>query len=265
LNYSYFSDAYGGLGNINRYVFGFERIIVKDLISIEARLPMAATYGSSQSIGQPEVRNIELGNAAIVAKGVLLRGSDYIWSGGMGVGMPLADDTVLRSGNLDLLRVENQTVHLSPFTSLLYRYNEDWSFQGLMQFDVAANGDTIRGDLTGASQPVLGKFNDSTLMHLDLAATRSLYQNRCGSVVRQVLLNGELHYTGTLQPSDFVSSGGITYTNLARNFNILNATAGTHFVLANNLVVSPAMSVPLRDGFDKQFEYEAQLQVNYLR
>jgi len=80
-----------------------------------------------------------------------------------------------------------------------------------------------------------------------------------------VIGNAELHYTGTLEASDFVTDGNLTYTNLKRHFNVLNATAGMHFVLANNWVVTPAMSVPMRDGLDEQFDYEAQLQVNWLR
>ena len=83
-------------------------------------------------------------------------------------------------------------------------------------------------------------------------------------MVRQVIGNAELHYTGTLQDSDFVSSGGLTYTNLKRNFNIVNATLGMHMAVANHWVVSPGMSVPLRDGLDEQFDYEAILQVNYI-
>ncbi len=264
LNYSFFNDAYGGLGDINRYVLGFERIVFEDLISIEARLPIAATYGSTQTIGLDENRNIELGNAAIIGKGVLLATEQYIWSAGVGVGLPLADDTVLRRDNRDVLQVQNRSVHLFPFTSLLFRYDQYWTLQGVTQLDVALNGDPIRGDLTGASLPKIGTFNDSTLLHLDFAATRSVYRNPCGSHLRELLFNGELHYTGTLQESDFVSSGGITYTNLAKNFNILNATVGAHFVLADNLIVSPAISVPLRDGLDEQFDYEAQVQVNYL-
>jgi hypothetical protein len=46
---------------------------------------------------------------------------------------------------------------------------------------------------------------------------------------------------------------------------VVNATAGLHLVLRNNLIVTPAMSVPLRDGLDEQFDYEAIVHLNYLR
>ena len=79
------------------------------------------------------------------------------------------------------------------------------------------------------------------------------------------MLNAELHYTGTLEESDIVQGGGLTYTNLKRNFNIVNATLGAHLVTAKNFVITPGMTVPLRDGLYKQFDYEAIVQVNYLR
>ena len=61
-----------------------------------------------------------------------------------------------------------------------------------------------------------------------------------------------------------VTNEGLTYTNLQRYFNVLNATAGFHFVLGDNVVVTPAMSVPMREGLDEQYDYEAIVQVNYL-
>jgi len=54
-------------------------------------------------------------------------------------------------------------------------------------------------------------------------------------------------------------------TNLKKNFNVLNATMGAHLLVGKNVVITPGMSVPLRDGLDEQFDYEALLQVNYLR
>jgi hypothetical protein len=83
-------------------------------------------------------------------------------------------------------------------------------------------------------------------------------------MLRSVIANGELHYSGSLQESDFVTSNGLTYTNLQRYFNVVNATARVHLLFGKHLVVTPAMSIPLRDGLDEQFDYEAIVQVNYL-
>ncbi|GAA4463927.1 hypothetical protein [Novipirellula rosea] len=266
LNYNFFNDAFGGLGDISRYTLGIEHVLLQDLISVEVRLPTAATYGSTQTLGTRQDRNFEIGNLTIIPKGVLLYDRNYVWSAGVGVSVPTADDTRLRSNGQDLLVVENESVHLLPFTGLMYRYSDDLSFQSYMQLDIAANGDPIRGNRVGDTLPQIGKFNDSTLMHLDIAATKSIYRNRNrnSGFIQQALFNTELHYTATLQDSDVVSAGGLRYANLANHFNIVNATAGLHLVLSDKLVVTPAMSIPLRDGLDEQFDYEAMVQINYL-
>ncbi len=264
-NYNFFNDAFGGLGDISRYVIGFEKVLFDQLVSIEARLPMAGTYGSYQSLDNAPNRDFELGDPALILKGVLLRTDRMIWSGGMGVTVPLADDTVIQSGRQKIIEIKNETVHLLPFTGLLLRMSRDTFFQSYLQLDVVTNGDPVFGNLTGGPLPLLGKFTDSTLLHADVAMSHSIYRNRHSRFVKQMIANAEVHYTGTLQKSDFISSSGLTYTNLKPNFNIVNTTLGMHLVLSNNLIVSPGMSIPLRNGLDEQFDYEALVQVNYLR
>lgn len=264
-NYNFFNDAYAGLGDVSRYVLGVERILMPRLVSLEFRLPMAGTYGSTQVLGPRRSRDYELGNPALVAKGVLLRRHRMIWTGGCGVTMPLADDTKLQTANgTDLLVVENNAVHMLPFVSLLFRRNRCTALQAYVQMDVPTGGNPVLGNLQGGRLPRIGIFNDSTLLHADVAINRTVYRNRC-SRLREVMLNAEIHYTGTVQESDLVESDGLQFTNLQPNFNIVNATVGSHLVLANNLVISPAMAIPLRGGLDRQFDYEAIVQLNYLR
>ena len=263
-SYNFFNDAYGGLGDVSRYTLGLERVLVDRLISLEARLLMAGTYGSTQALDNRESRDFELGNAAFIGKAVLLRNQHFIWSGGLGFTIPSADDTRVKRGGREILVIKNRTVHLLPFTALLLRLSEKTYFQAYMQLDVAANGDPIYGNLSGGSLSKFGVFNASTLVNLDFAVNHLLYRNRNRGFLRQVLANAELHYTGSLQESDVVTNEGLTYTNLQRYFNVLTATAGFHFVLGDNVVVTPAMSVPMREGLDEQYDYEAIVQVNYL-
>jgi hypothetical protein len=264
-NYNFFNDAYGGLGDVSRYLLGVEKVLVDGLISVEARLPMAGTYASTQDFERVGDRDFELGNPVVLAKAVLLRADNWLWTAGAGVGIPLAEDTRIRAGNRDIVVIENKTVRMLPFTALIIRPTRDSTLQGYVQVDQAVNGDPVYANLFGGSLPKLGTFTDSTLMHVDLAYTHSLYRNCSAPLINQIIGAAELHYTGTVQESDLVSGNGLNYTNLKNNFNILNATAGMHFQLGNNLIVSPAMSVPLRDGLDEQYDYEAIVQINYLR
>ena len=265
-NYNFFNDAYAGLGDVSRYVLGVERIVLPRLVSLELRLPTAGTYGSTQVLGPRRSRDFELGDPAVVGKAVLLRRPKFIWTGGFGVTMPLADNTKLQTATgTDLLVVENQAVHMLPFTSVLFRPNCNSAFQAYVQMDVPTGGNPIYGNLNAGVLPRIGVFNDSTLLQADVAFNRTLYRNRCSDCIREVMFNAELHYTGTVQESDLVESEGLRFTNLQPSFNIVNATIGSHLVLPGNLIVSPAIAIPLRGGLDRQFDYEGIVQLNYIR
>ena len=264
-NYSFFNDAFGGLGDVSRYVLGFEKVLIDDLMSFEVRLPMAGTYSSRQRVEQPGERDFELGNATLISKFVLLRSDDFTMTGGTGITVPFADDARLLQGTNELLRIENEAVHILPFTGILYRYDKLTTFQAYTQFDVDMQGNPVLANLNGGPLRGIGRFTDSTIGHADISAHRLVYdQRRSTSKLKGVIANAELHYTGTLRESDTVAGEGVVVTNLKRNFNVVNGTVGAHFLVGNHVVVTPALSVPLRDGLDEQFDYEAILQLNYL-
>ena len=265
MNYSYFNNAMGGLGDVNRWVMGIERILYEDMVSVELRQPMAGTLRSRQDVGSPGDRSFELGNLTAIAKAVLFRNHRWIWTSGMGVTAPLADDSRLMRGNETLLRIENQSVHLLPYTAFLYRHDATNLFQFYTQLDVDVRGNRISGDLNGGTLPLLGQYREASLIHFDASYHRVLTRNNRNGLVRQAIANAELHYTGSLEDSPVVSGNGITITNLARRFNVVNATFSNHLVLNNHLVVTPGIAVPLRGSTDRQFNLEAILQVNYLR
>ena len=153
-NYGFFNNAYGGLGDVSRFIIGFERVLVDDLVSLEMRMPYAATYASTQLLEQGARRALEPGNLAVLLKGILLRDTNYVWAGGLGVTVPTAEDSRMQFGGVDLLRVENKTVHLLPFTSLLYRFSPDFAVQVLGQLDVAANGDPVQANFWATKRRV---------------------------------------------------------------------------------------------------------------
>lgn len=265
LNYNYFNNAVGGLDNVNRWTLGLERLLVDDLISLEARLPMASTLLSTQDSLAMGDRGYELGNLTLITKGVLFRDEDSLWTAGMGVTAPLADDSLLMRGSTPLVQIENQAVHLLPFIATLQQLNSRTLFQAFAEIDVDTNGNPVYGNATLGTLPYAGRLNDSTLLMLDFSLHRLLRQNPRSALVRQVIGNAELHYTGSLEDADIVRGPGFEITDLARRFNIVNATFSQHWVLANNVVITPGIAVPLSSGTDKQFDFEAILQLNYFR
>jgi hypothetical protein len=265
MNYSYFNNTFGGLGDVNRWVLGLEKILVDDMVSVEFRLPMATTLGSRQDINSPGARNYELGNLTTILKVVMLRDAGSIWTAGMGVTAPLADDARLMQGTQTLLRIRNEAVNLMPFAAVLKRLNEDVAVQLYTQIDVDVNGNEISGNLAGGPLPVLGQLRDSTLMHIDASYHHVLLRQSRREMLREVIGNAELHYTGSLEKADVVRGNGLTITDLAERFDVVNATFSSHWVLGDNVVVTPGMSIPLTTGTNRQFNFEAILQLNYLR
>ncbi len=265
VNYNYFNNAIGGIGDVNRWVLGLERILIDDIFSVEFRLPMAGTLGSRQDINAPGNRNYELGNLTTIAKAVMLRSESSIWTAGMGVTAPLADDARLVRGNETLLKISNQAVHLLPFAAVMKRYNDDTILQFCTQLDIDANGNPIRGNLAGGSLPQLGRLQAASLIHFDASIHRTLVRRPQTAWVREVIGNAEIHYTGSLQDADVVTGNGLTVTDLARRFDVVNATFSNHLIMGDHVVVTPGFSVPLTTGRNRQFNFEAVLQVNYLR
>ena len=265
LNYSFFNDSTANLGDISRYVLGVERVLFDDLVSLEARLPMAGTYASRQVFENGPARDFELGNTTLILKTILLKDRRFTLSGGLGVALPLADDTIMATGGQNIIRIRNESIHLAPFLGLIVRRNRDSAIQTYFQLDIAANGNAVFANPLGGTLPKIGMFNDSTLAHFDVAYSRTLYRNTKARFLKQATGNLEMHYTGTLQPSDVVAANGITFQNLKRHNNIVNTTVGAHLFLGKNIVVTPGMSVPLRTGLDAQFDYEAMVQVNWFK
>lgn len=265
MNYSYFNNAFGGLGDVNRWVLGWERILVDDLVSVELRLPMATTLGSRQDINSPGDRSYELGNLTAIGKVVMYRDQRWLWSSGLGATAPLADDARLLRGDDTLLKISNHAVHLLPFSAVLMRVNQDTMVQAFAQLDVDVNGNPVYGDLTGDTLPRLGRLRDATLLHLDASLHRTLLRRSSRDLVREVIGNAELHYTGSLENANTVSGNGLTVTDLSRRFDVVNATFSSHWMLGERTVVTPGIAVPLSGGVNRQFNFEAILQVNYLR
>ena len=144
--------------------------------------------------------------------------------------------------------------------------NQNTSVQAQVQGDFALNGDPVLENFLGAPTGLneIGEFEDPSLIHLSVALSRSLYR-RPGSWFRQALFNAELHYTSTLNSADVVSNSDINYGSSSANFNVFNTTLGMHSVLGDHLVLTPAVALPLSSSSDQNYDYQAMVQLNYLR
>ena len=271
LNFDAIGDVGGAFGDVQRGTIGVERAF-GNRISVEARVPLSSRLGSEQKTDTTgEDRDFELGNIALIAKGVLRRQHNLIWTAGLGTDLPTAQDARLTAGGQDRLVVENGTYHLLPFTNLLVLLNNKTAIQGHLQFDFALGGDSVSENFLGLNPSVseLGEFQDSSLIHASLAFSRTLNRNP-RSALRQAILNAELHYSSTLESSEVIVRsygylGSFSYSNPATDVSALNTTVGLHLMMGDRLVMTPALAIPLTTGDDQVFDYQAMLQLNYLR
>ena len=102
-------------------------------------------------------------------------------------------------------------------------------------------------------------------MHIDASYHHTLLRQSRRESLREVIGNAEIHYTGSLEKAGVVRGNGLTVTDLAERFDVVNATFSSHWLLGDNVVVTPGMSIPLTTGTNRQFNFEAILQLNYLR
>jgi hypothetical protein len=261
-NYNFFNDVIGGIGDVNQYTFGWERLILDDM-SIEVRLPFASTLDNDVFAGGALGRDTLIGNMTFTLKQTLLQREEYLISSGLGVAVPTSEDTrVLLGGGQEILRIESQAVHLLPFVALMATPSERVFFQSFLQLDIDANGNRVSGDLTGQAPRQIGVLQDSTLLFVDVGAGYLLYQNPDSCGITGISPVAELHYSTTLQDADFVAGNGLDIRGLTRRFDTLNFTLGTNFAWRDKISIRPAMVIPLRDDDDKQFDYEAIVQVN---
>ena len=263
LDYRFFNDVQSGVGDVNRYTTGIERTMFMGEASIEARFPFAATLDSLQFENAAFARDFEMGNFVFTYKHALLYTDTYLVSSGLGVAIPTGSDTHLfRQNGPQVLRIDNESAHVLPFIAGLLTPNDANWLQGFLQFDVPTNGNSVYGDASGNSLPLIGVLQDSTWMFFDLSAGHWVYEG--DGVVQRAGLLGELHYNTTLNDADIVTGNGITVTDFANRLDIVNGTAGMHFVFNNRWTATVGMTIPLRDGDERQIDFETAVLINGL-
>jgi hypothetical protein len=253
--------------------FNFEKTFANGNASIEVRLPMVTAAASHQTLvfGQRTGPNMqtagglsgfgftttrtpdqstgrygtEIGNMQVILKGVICKSSDFLLSGGVGVGVPTADDvniTVLgvtgasnstgpHHGTGETMRdftVANDTWGLSPFLAYVYAPSgRRWFTQGFLEFETPMNstGGRFREtivpadptDPSGLATKIDTAFRlrEQALMHLSTSTGFWAYQDPNAAWIRGVAPAVELHYTQSLTKGRQVTlpSDNIVLTN----------------------------------------------------
>ncbi len=262
-DYRFFNDVFSSSTDVNRYLLGFERACLCGLSSWSVRVPIAATFDNDQRLSGVTNKDVELGNIAISYKHVLFETANTVLSGGLGVGIPTAADLriVMTDGPV-VFELENESVHIMPYVAWA-NVRGPSTFQMFLQVDVDANGDTAYADASGNGLIEIGRLSDATRLNFDAAYSKWIYQSPCANRAGIVGLAPfvEFHYSAYVGAEDRVSGNGVQLVQ-RNDVDQFSITAGGHVRLANGMLVTPAVVVPLQDEKDRLAETSFALLVN---
>ena len=268
MNYSFFNDVLQ-VGDVNRYTLGFERTFDEGLKSIELRLPIASTLSADQVAGPPLERSTQVGNLSVSYKKIIGVRGPVLTCAGLGMALPTAADSrLVNDQQEELIRIDNQAVHLLPFVSWIWKGRDRLTWQAFLQLDVDASGNPVV--IAGSDGPApAGRLRDATLMFIDLGFTYRWLENR-DRLIRSVTPFAEIHYSGTLEDAPGIAFGGpgqfqIDLDAPGRRYHVVNFSLGAHLQMGERLFVRPGIVIPLRErDLDRQFDYEVGVQISVL-
>lgn len=260
-NYDYFNNTTLGPGvDVNRYTFGLEKTFFNGNTSIEVRIPLASTMNSDQFVGTQSM-NTEIGNLHVLLKGLIYQTNELFVATGLGISTPTADATrVFTTSGTELVRINNNTVMLEPYIAALYVPNDRFFAQAWLTWVFNASGDRVQANLNGQGLQNLGTINAQTLMQADLQLGYWAYRSGDrSSRLRAIAPFVELHYTGTLNDADVISTSNFLIGDLTGRFDQLNLASGFMTQWGDNMTVNLGLVVPLND---RDFDYQLGLRAN---
>jgi len=265
INYSYFDDVPlqdSGVG-VNRITPGFEKTFLDGMASFQVQVPMATTLDNDVTLfGSTDDDDFQLGNINLALKGILHQTDTCMFTTGLAVTLPTADDLSSRTtSGAEVVRSENEAVHLLPFLGMAMADPEGLFVQGVLQLDIDPNGNEILIN-DGSRLRSLGNLEDPTFLYADLSVGYWLMRDRSAPYVTGVAPVLELHYNRSLESSDTLSGPGGSQVGSETDIEVLNLVFGTTFELCSSSTFTLGYSTPLTTR-DRQFDGEFRLLYNY--
>lgn len=258
-NTQLFQDLGGNYRDINTRAseFGFELAFWDNLASIQVTLPITYAFDSNVDLNGTDLTSTELGNVAVVLKGLLYQDSCKAISAGIALDTPTANNFSLIDTNNNVYDITNDKLTLSPFIGWTYTPSEKTFAQGFFQVAFPTGNNQFN------SFPAVGinrsfEFRNQTMLYADVGVGRWLRQDCCGDGLAVMF---ELHYSESLdrQISDF--NPGLNSTFTRTNDDSFNGTFGATLV-RGPWNVNAGFAVPLLDDPDRDFDYGFIFQSN---
>ena len=268
VNYSLFDNVpllRGGV-TVNRFSPGFETTFLDGQASVELRAPFGATLDNNiLANGPTSLGHMEWGDIFLAVKFLLMETSGGALSAGLAMTAPVADDVNVRTvDGKPLVLIRNQAVHMMPFVGWLNRHPGGFFTHGFAQLDFDTNGNPVDVNLRGTGLLPVGRVQDTTYLQLDwgLGYLHAVSPGRYGGLVR-VVPTLELHYTRSLEQTDFVETADFRIGQGKNDVQVLNAVAGATFDMRNNTSLTAGYVTPLGYGSDQLFDGELRVFWNH--
>jgi len=272
-DYSYFHNVPLPTGKmpVNRFTIGIEKTFFDKCFSFEVRLPFAATIDHTlYTSNENRLNVVRVGDVTAVLKYLVFKHERLAMTLGLGMSLPLAEDTHLIDSTTgrELIRSKHQSLHLMPYVGFLYVPHDRVFFQSYFQVDADANGGAIYvADLAGEGMILAGRARERTYAYTSLSLGYWLFRNYDlhEGLQNGMNLMGELHWTQSLDRATGVRHEQDNYVfdigNEQGNYTVVNMTLGTRYLFNEKTNVGIGYSVPLRSA-NRQFDGELRLAFN---
>lgn len=249
-----------GPGNLHRFAFGLEKIIVENL-SFEVRFPFAATLSDRiDTLGGIASDSAEFGNAMFIVKRVFAQSDAAVLSGGIAITAPTASDIeAVTPEGTPVLRFRNHASHLKPFLAGALIPDEHWFVSGFLEWDLPAGTDPVFLNPDGGGLRKVGNLRDSSHLFFDLQAGYWMNGPESGWFHRWAPLV-ELHADYGLGDSSTVTGTNYRIIDISDNRKAINMLFGAilDFEHGRSLTLGAGTGVG-GDGSQSDGEFRAVL------
>lgn len=254
--------------SIDRYTLGIEKRFADDLWSLEVQMPFTGSLAVADPGGLAASQSGNFGNLSAILKRLVYYDEQTSVAVGLGVETPTGSDFTTRTSVVSY-RVSNDALHLHPYLGVLRSPNDDVFFHAFVQLDVATHGNRVTFDDTLAAGNFAGRYNDQTLLYVDVSGGYWLWRDPCCGA-RGLAAIAEFHYTSALNDTDFlfatpvgIGGGGhvMTLTNPANRVDVVNFTAALHAQIDPLTSFRVGGVFPLRNPDNRFFDAEVAAQL----
>lgn len=248
--------------NVDLFTLGFEKTFLEGQTSIELRMPLSNPVGLSTGVTGQSFQTHAAGDLIVTFKGLLYSDESQAVALGLAVNTPTGSDLNVTVGGVGNFTLKNDATHLIPFVAYQATPNDDFFFNGFLQFDTPTNANSAQSRSgAGGTTITNGSVTDQTLMYVDASFGYWLFRDDEAEFLQGLASVLELHYTTTLTRADNVDLKVVEFGATSGQYDVLNMTVGLQANIARSTLIRAAFVTPLRDGKNRFFDSEFSLAV----